>query len=171
MPASAPIMTATSTHVLGDTAEMIPSGTPSAMAIARPAMASAADAGRLSMISVMAGCPVTTELPRSPVKALLHEQTDIAGRPADRGRVRPQHGERLLGRVVAQHVLRGVAGHRPHKEEGDGDDPEQSDDELNEATTEIVEHVVPFLRERYRVGLHRKQRVLHEPFHGVACAP
>ena len=75
---------------------------------------------------------------------------DVLLQPALRRR------KRFLRRVVAEHVLRGVTRHSPHQEEGDRDDSEQRYNELNEATTEIVEHISPFLRQRDRIGLHRK---------------
>ena len=69
IPTRAPSMTKRSAKVPWRTAEMTPSGTPASTAMTMPLTASAADQRRLDSTSPNAGCPVTTELPRSPVRA------------------------------------------------------------------------------------------------------
>jgi len=57
-------------------------------------------------------------------------------------KLRPQSCERLLGRVIAKHVLSRVARNSPHQEEGNGDDPKDRHRELNQAAPEISEHLI-----------------------------
>ena len=79
MPSSPTTMVATSTKLPARRAAVMPSGTPSTTAMNRPLAASAAELGRLSRISSSAGCPVTTDLPRSPVTARATKRPNWTG--------------------------------------------------------------------------------------------